>query len=70
MEDRVGAYNAFSMCFLTRQKLMPTHFDTAFTAHKLGAMALQNGDLGASMYGFYLFTLSQRNFYKLTNQWW
>ncbi|RGP69660.1 tetratricopeptide repeat-containing, partial [Fusarium sporotrichioides] len=45
MEDRVGAYNAFSMCFLTRQKLMPTHFDTAFTAHKLGAMALQNGDL-------------------------
>ncbi|CAF3526042.1 unnamed protein product [Fusarium graminearum] len=70
MEDRVGAYNAFSMCFLTRQKLMPTHFDTAFTAHKLGAMALQNGDLGASMYGFYLFTLSQRNFSKLTNQWW
>ncbi|CAG1996614.1 unnamed protein product [Fusarium graminearum] len=49
MEDRVGAYNAFSMCFLTRQKFMPTHFDTAFTAHKLGAMALQNGDLGASI---------------------
>ncbi|CEI41676.1 unnamed protein product [Fusarium venenatum] len=49
MEDRVGAYNAFSMCFLTRQKLMPAHFDTAFAAHKLGAMAVQNGDLGASI---------------------
>ncbi|KAL6922993.1 hypothetical protein FSST1_000267 [Fusarium sambucinum] len=49
MDDRVGAYNAFSMCFLTRQKLMPAHFDTAFAAHKLGAMAVQNGDLGASI---------------------
>ncbi|KAH7252747.1 hypothetical protein BKA59DRAFT_526252 [Fusarium tricinctum] len=49
MDDRVGAFDTFSRCFLTRQKLMPTHFDTAFAAHKLGDMTAQNRDLNASM---------------------
>ncbi|KIL89242.1 hypothetical protein FAVG1_07636 [Fusarium avenaceum] len=49
MGDRVGAFETFSRCFLTRQKLMPTHYDTAFAAHKLGAMAAENGDINASI---------------------
>ncbi|KAJ4017511.1 hypothetical protein NW766_003573 [Fusarium irregulare] len=49
IDDRVGAFDAFSKCFIIRQKLMPIHFDTAFAAHKLGVMAAQNKDLDASI---------------------
>ncbi|CAG7558312.1 unnamed protein product [Fusarium equiseti] len=49
MDDRIGAFDAFTRCFITRQKLMPVHFDTAFAAHKLGIMTAQNKDLDASM---------------------
>ena len=49
VDDRIGAFDAFSKCFIIRQKLMPIHFDTAFAAHKLGVMAAQNKDLDASM---------------------
>ncbi|KAF4457670.1 tetratricopeptide repeat domain-containing protein [Fusarium austroafricanum] len=49
MDDRVGAFEAFCKCYRIRHKLIPSHHDTAFAAHKLGAMAAQNGDLNVAI---------------------
>lgn len=39
-----------SECFCIREQVMPKHINTGLTAHKMGEIDLQRGDISSAMY--------------------